>query len=244
MNLQSQIYRQGCLTKADRQEMLQLHCRYFANVAPGTFFSDLEQKQWVIMLRNGSELGGFSTLQILTILVDGRETLFLFSGDTVVDRACRNYPALAGCFGHLILKGLDIAGNRELYWFLISKGYRTYRFLPVFFNEFYPRFDMPTPHSFQKALDAAAQFKFGDSYDAPSGIIRTQGAKDHLKPVMQQVAPGRMRDPHIDFFFKKNPGHVVGDELACITALRRDNLNRSAWRSIRTTPVSWVEHNV
>ena len=27
--------------------------------------------------------------------------------------------------------------HHDLFWFLISKGFRTYRFLPVFFKEFF-----------------------------------------------------------------------------------------------------------
>ena len=47
-------------------------------------------------------------------------------------------PSLAGSFGHFMLRMLKEHRGTPVYWFLISKGYRTYRFLPVFFNRFYP----------------------------------------------------------------------------------------------------------
>ncbi len=241
MKMQTTILRQESLTAADREAMVRLYGKYFAPVRRGTFRKDLEEKHWAIMLRANGQLRGFSTAQLLSLRVDGSERVYLFSGDTIVDKTCWNSPALAGSFGHLILKALELAGGRDLYWFLISKGFRTYRFLPVFFHEFYPRFDKPTPRSFQELLDAVSVSKFGDAYDPDSGIVRASAAKERLLPFMQKIPAGRDADPHIRFFLRKNPGHSRGDELACITALRRENLNRAAWRVIGATPVVWEE---
>jgi len=243
MKVQTTILRQESLAQADREAMVCLYQQYFSSVVNSTFQRDLEEKQWVILLHSNGVLGGFSTAQLFILVVDGSERVCLFSGDTIVDRKFWNSPALAGSFGQLILKALEIAGDRELYWFLISKGYRTYRFLPVFFHEFYPRFDKPTPHRFQEVLDAVSISKFGGAYDRGSGIVRASAKKDRLRQFMQKIPAGREADPHIRFFLQKNPGHTQGDELACIASLRRDNLNKAAWRVIRTTPVVWEEQH-
>ena len=54
---------------------------------------------------------------------------------------------------------LDARPRAEFYWFLISKGYKTYRFLPLFFREFYPRHDAPTPAWAKEILDALGRHK-------------------------------------------------------------------------------------
>ena len=65
---------------------------------------------------------------------------------------------------------LDAHAGTDLYWFLISKGYKTYRFLPVFFHEFYPRWDVPTPSWARAMLDAVARALFPEDYDGEKGI--------------------------------------------------------------------------
>ena len=53
--------------------------------------------------------------------------------------------ALPVAWGRLMLSLEEVGAGQHLYWLLTSKGYKTYRFLPVFFNEFYPCFSSPTP---------------------------------------------------------------------------------------------------
>ncbi len=48
-----------------------------------------------------------------------------------------------------------------LYWYLICSGYRTYLYLPLFYRQFYPRYDQPTPELEQRLLDALGRCKLG-----------------------------------------------------------------------------------
>src|SRR5205823_6261147 len=103
---------------------------------------------WVIQLIDPvtDALCGFSTQALLDVDVAGRRPVkALFSGDTIIDRGHWGVSALTRVWGRLALSLIDALPSTELYWFLISKGYKTYRFLPVFFREFYPRHDAPTP---------------------------------------------------------------------------------------------------
>src|SRR5436309_2239183 len=135
------------VTPAQRDAMFALMERHYENVHRARFDADLDEKDWVILLRDRGtgEIGGFSTQMLLDADVDGRPIKALFSGDTIVDRDRWGDSALSHVWGRLALALIDRAGETELYWFLISKGFRTYRFLPVFFHEFYPRHDRPTP---------------------------------------------------------------------------------------------------
>lgn len=228
------------IRSADAERMLALHCRYYDQVQRETFLGDLSEKDWAILLRDpAGEIAGFSTLQLLALEIDGMGHRFLFSGDTVVGEKHRMSPALAGSFGHVLIRLMEQCGETNLYWFLISKGFRTYRFLPVFFHRFFPVFDQPTPAPVARLLDAVAHHKFGRQYDAASGIIRPGG--DRLNPRAAAVPDYRKKDPHVEFFLRRNPGCGRGDELACLAAITRRNLNRFAWRVINQTPVTWDE---
>ena len=59
----------------------------------------------------------------------------------------------------------------KLYWLLICGGYRTYRFLPIFWQEFYPRYDVTTPPDIADFMEYLAQERFGKNYNLISGVV-------------------------------------------------------------------------
>jgi hypothetical protein len=221
--------------------MFLLHSRYFCNVHRDTFFRDMNGKDWVIILHDARDLVGFSTLQVLRLPVEGIERVFLFSGDTVVDLAHGQDSTLAGCFGHFMLRLMAENGGTPLYWFLISKGYRTYRFLPVYFKKFHPVHDRPTPPDYAALLQTVAAHKFGDAYNKHTGLIHLGGRNDRLRPEMCDIPESRRGDPHVRIFLEHNPEYAAGDELACLADISRENLNKYAWRVIEHTAVTWDE---
>lgn len=241
MSLQASIVRQSRLSTVDRESMLELHARYFSNVRRERFLADLAEKDWVIRLSHLEQIVGFSTQRLMTLRHDGRDRHVLFSGDTIVDRAFWREHELAGAFGHLILRLMAEHGEDGLCWFLISKGYRTYRFLPVFFNRFWPNPLSSADADRPDLLPVVARARYGAAYDEVRGVIVAAGDSDCLRPDMCDVPPSRRRDAYVAFFLERNPGFARGDELACFAELRRDNLNDHAWRVIERTMPVWVE---
>ena len=51
-------------------------------------------------------------------------------------------------------------------------------------------------------------------------------------PEVADVTPERLRDPHVAFFVRRNPGHARGDELCCLAPLTRANFTPAAYRVI------------
>ncbi|OGV43293.1 MAG: hypothetical protein A2X46_06545 [Lentisphaerae bacterium GWF2_57_35] len=238
--IERSITRIDKLSDADKEMMFHLHRKYFCHVVHEIFLKDMNEKEWAIVLREGRNIVGFSSLMMLHHLLDGEKVSFIFSGDTIVDQRYWQTSAIAGSFGHYMLR--MIAEHRHnLYWFLISKGYRTYRFLPVFFNQFYPIHNAPTPDAYQRLLNLAATYKFGHAYDPETGIIKMGRKKDWLRPVMCEIPESRQNDPHVGFFLQRNPTYSQGDELACITQVAECNFNKYAWRVIRQNHVRWDE---
>lgn len=239
--LRAFIVRQSRLTSAERAELFALHQGHFDNVSPARFESDLAEKEWVIQLRHGDQLAGFSTQCVITLPFEGRVRRFLFSGDTIVDRTYWREHLLAGSFGHLMLRLIREHGEGDLYWFLISKGYRTYRFLPVFFQQFIPRPEGLSPPELERLLQHVAEMRYGAAFDPRSGLISPGDNGDRLREELCRVPEGRRIDPYVEFFLKRNPRYSLGHELACLAGIRRDNLNRCAWRVIERTQPVWLE---
>src|SRR5262249_55164729 len=116
---------------------------------------------------------------------------------------------------------------RPEYWLLITSGFRTYRFLPVFWKEFWPRHDAPNR---PPLLDTLAQARFGARYH--EGIVRFN-APQVLRNGLKEIPPGRLTDPHILFFAQNNPVHAAGDELVCLCPLTADNQTVAGRRLVK-----------
>jgi hypothetical protein len=220
------------LTPDDHRQLWSLFTSHYDGAELTQFHRDLSEKQWVITLRRpDSTIVGFST-QVLLPVVGHPESLVLYSGDTVVAAPYRSSTALAGSWGILSLQLIDAYPGQTLYWFLISKGYKTYRYLPVFFREYYPMEVGFMPPRAAAIIDAVARATFGDRYDSGRRIIVAPENGCRLRPDVAPVDQTRLNDRHIQYFVKANPGHARGDELCCLAPLRRDNFTSAAWRVI------------
>jgi len=226
------------VTPAQREEMFRLLERYYENVTREGFLADLAEKEWVIMLSSPQtgELCGFSTQMLMRAAVGGVAVKALFSGDTIVAREHWGDIALARAWGRLALSLIDRHAPSELFWFLISKGYKTYRFLPLFFHEFFPRHDAPTPDWACRLIHGLARHKYPQAYDPATGVIRAGPQKDRVRAGVADPNAKRLRDPHVRYFIKRNPGYARGDELCCLAPLSRANFTPAAYRAIGREP--------
>lgn len=225
------------LTLSERDAMFALMDRNYENMQRDRFESDLSGKDWVILLTDEVTGGvcGFSTQVLLPVSVDGLAVRCVFSGDTIIDREHWGSSALATAFGKLACHWIEAYPDEKLYWYLISKGFRTYRVLPVYFREFFPRYDAPTPARLQAVLDAVSQNQFPDRFDPMLGIVWAKADSDRLRSGIGEITSERLLDPHVQFFAERNPGHACGDELCCIARLAFDNFSAVAERLIRST---------
>lgn len=221
------------ITTNERAAMLRLMEEHYAHVTPERFATDLAEKEWVLeVLDEAGELRGFSTQRLISQTVDGQPILALFSGDTIVHRADWGHSALTQQWGRFALALMSEFAGTPLYWFLISKGYKTYRFLPVFFHEFYPRHDRDTPMEIRSLLAALGGFKFGNQFNAERGVVAAEAESCRLRPGVAELTAERLQDPHVRFFQSRNPGHDHGDELCCLAPLTPQNFTAAAYRVI------------
>lgn len=227
----------GELTPDERERMYTLLTLYFHKVTPTHFERDLAEKEHVILLRDerNDQIQGFSTLKRLRTTVDGRPIAAFFSGDTIVERAYWGESVLSRLWArHVFREAAAIrhtAPGTQVFWFLICSGYKTYRFLPTFFRSFYPAYDRSTPPATRRILDSLAGLKFPNEYDAERGIVRLSRATP-LRPEVAAITTPLLRNPHVAFFAAANPGHIDGDELACLTEIIPDNLTPAGRRML------------
>ncbi len=215
---------------ATEERFFAIHCRYFENTAREIFLRHLREKEKVIVLEDSSGvIQGFSTLKVLCVSTGGQARHAIFSGDTIIEQAYWKSPELVRIFTFYAGRLKKMLGpETALYWFLISKGYKTYRFLPLYARRFYPTFREPFPEKEKQILDAFARALYPGEYNPETGLITFQQPAGNLRPGTAQISAKCLRDADIRFFSQANPDHMKGVELACITELSAANLRSIA----------------
>ena len=207
------------LTALQTKQMYLIMTRYYDNISEDIFLSDLIKKKDVVLLLNeNDDICGFTTLAIFP---HDEYTQLLFSGDTIIEKEYWGENNLSHVW---IINALSHAEkfNGKTYWLLLTKGYKTYKFLHTFFNEFYPRVDTETPQEIQKIIDKFSTEQFGEKYQ--NGVYAA--GKDFLKEEYALINETKLKDKNTAFFLEKNPNYANGDELVCITELCEDNINQ------------------
>lgn len=224
------LVRREDLTAGERDAMLALLQAHFHGVTPESFERDLAAKAWALLLEDEGRLRGFSTLHLWETTPPGEPPCtVVYSGDTIVERGAWGSAALPRAWIAAVRKLRQKYPLGRLWWLLLTSGFRTYRFLPVFWSTFWPRFDAATPPETQERMSFLTRELLGDLYREDEGIVRFPDPQ-RLREGLDDIPTGRLADPHIAFFLERNPGWREGDELVCLTEIAEGNLTRAGRR--------------
>lgn len=218
------------LPPAIKAEMFDIFRRYYQDVSKVRFHADLADKDEVMLIKDQrGRLVGFSSLKVYETCYAGERIHVIFSGDTVIEREFWGTQSLS--FGWIRNAG-RIRGSRDgrLFWFLIVKGHRTYRYLPSFAETFYPDWRAAEARHMRGLADHLASAMFGDSYDPAIGIIRFPERRGSLADDWSEPSPRECLREDVRFFLERNPGFRDGDELVCLCELSPENLKPIARR--------------
>ena len=205
-----------------------LYQLYYDPTDRAVFERDFRAKTWVIVLSDpqGRDVG-FSTIAERVDVVGARRIRSLFSGDTIIEQAFWGEQTLP-------YRWIELAGaikaqepDAPVYWFLISKGHRTYRYMPGFTYAHFPHAGGETPEEIAEIMRVLGQGTFGDAYDQQAGIVRAGHMPTRLRAAFDGM-DGTGRNRHAAFFAAANPGYAQGDELLCLCELSADNLRPRA----------------
>jgi hypothetical protein len=222
-------------TARQRDEMFTLLSQHFDCVDRDQFERDLAEKNWIIEIRRDGCLLGFSTLLVVEVEFDGEAITAIYSGDTIVAREAWSSPALARTWIHSVNTLRAAFPARRCYWLLLTSGFRTYRFLPVFWRDFFPRFDAETPPASRRLLDYLARIQYGADFNPATGLVRFPHPQ-MLAGSLAALPAARLDDPHVAFFLARNPGFAAGDELVCLTEICESNLTAAGRRMVDAGP--------
>lgn len=204
----------------DIVRMHEIFVGYYDNVELEVFLGDMGKKTGVFIMRAGDgaaeRIVGFSTIMHLDLSVEGRRARGIFSGDTIVERQFWGSRSLQRAFvGHVIRQRLANP-FRPLYWFLISKGYKTYLLLARNFPEFHPQRGTPQPALESLVIDYCEAL-FPGKLNRQTMVLEFGEDANRLKADVAVITDEmRERDADIRFFESRNPTWQQGTELPCI----------------------------
>lgn len=212
-------------SEAEISAMYLLMDEFYDNTDEAVFRRDFFDKDYclALYLEDGS-LVGFTTQKVLELDVEGKKVNGMFSGDTIIHK---DYWGDIELFKVWARFWFDFAEKyEEFYWFLICKGYKTYRIMPLFWKEFYPNYRMETPEYEQKIINAYASYLYPDEYNPKTGVIEYKSVKDKLKNGVANVGEREMKNKDIAFFCKANPNYADGNDIACIAKIDKKILKK------------------
>jgi hypothetical protein len=207
------------LYEAQIEEMYKLFEMFYENVSFERFKNDLNAKtRVIIMLDNKKRIQGFSTLYDFDFYHHNKNYRILYSGDTIIAPDYWGTSALTLEFlkNMIILKAKY--PTRPVWWFLISKGFKTYLLLANNFINYYPRYDLETPMEQESLIQQLSEKLYPGKYNAQTGVIEfSMEEHERLRESIAPITPELMEKyPKIKFFQQKNPDWKKGHELACI----------------------------
>ena len=219
------------LKSAQREGLWALFSQFYEHVERASFLADLEAKDDIILLWSpAGTVAGFSTLQLQALPVSSLpgeeasagELLVVFSGDTIIEPRYWGQTALQVAFFHYVVNVKQQHRDEQVYWHLISKGYKTYLLMTRNFPNCWPRVGRETPALPAKILDHISRERFGSAWYPGRGIIQHAASMGRLREQVAPIGEPLLADPDIAFFVAHNPGHVDGDELSCLAAVDED----------------------
>lgn len=201
--------------------MYELFKVYYQNTPFSQFLEDFSKKTGahIAKRKTDGKVVGFSTAVATNIMgPKGKEVRVLFSGDTVMSKEYWGTTAFPQSFFRWLLAERLAHPTTEMYWFLISMGYRTYLILANNFYKYYPNIDGDDPHLREVAF-AASEHLFPGTLNRETGLLDFGDDACALSDFVTPITDKERAVPKIAFFESRNPGWAQGDEMACVGSL-------------------------
>ena len=230
LNLSFQLIEVKDINDKQRQRMFELMVDSYNKVKEDNFLIDLNKKNWAGIISDEDELvQGFTTFAINPGGSGTDSYHVLFSGDTIIAHEYWGSQVMMKGWCRAVGSIIAADPHKKWYWYLLSKGHRTYMYLPLFFEKYYPNPDSEDDNlSLQRIAAAISPKIFGDDWKPNEGIIRFEHSQGELKPEWVSATFQKKGSKYAQYFLERNPHFHQGEELVCIAPIYPENMKRSA----------------
>lgn len=219
-------------SRTTREACFRLLAKHFAGVTWEQFQNDFLEKKYVAILRREGVVVGFSTM--VTVPVYDRNHILhqvAFSGDTAVEFDARNSIGFGTALSSFFKENISEYGDGNVWYILISKGWRTYKAMEFMFHSFAPCPTREILTEEKEIVSAFAKMRYPSRFDEEGLVLRSYSGDQRLSEGSPDlVVPDSMLG---NFFVDKNPNFAQGDELICIANISHANFTRAFQRCFR-----------
>ena len=216
----------------DIDRMFYLMDESYDHVTRKVFEKDLFAKDYVGIMTHDGVIHGFTTYAV-NPHNSGTDTYnILFSGDTIISPDYWGSQILLESWSRTVGTLLSKDPDKKWYWYLLSKGHRTYMYLPLFFADYYPSPFETKDESFKVIADKCSTLFYGDQYIREKGVVKFVENLGALKKELIEATYKKKKSTFASFFLEKNPEFYKGDELVCVSEISRENMIRNARRCV------------
>jgi hypothetical protein len=199
------------------REMFKVFCRYYENTSLEQFMTDFGKKAGAFVIRRKVDdaIVGFSTMGIYYLTVDGRKIRGIFSGDTILEKEYWGNRAMNAAFVKRLLWEAIKDPFTPQYWFLISKGYKTFLLLTRNFPDYYPHPEHENAHLKHIVASYCDELYLG-YLNRDRMVLDFGEGYNCLKNEVTPITDKQRQEADIAFFEKCNPDWERGTELPCV----------------------------
>jgi hypothetical protein len=158
---------------------------------------------------------GFTGLRIDPITLQcGSRILTIYFGQTYVLDDYRGRQLLPWTGTLFLLKSRLKHPLLPMYIWYDAISYKSYMILARHVKEFFPRRGVSTPTIVRQIIDQMGIRHYPGQYDQTTG--RVIKPSNRLKKHVARLSPKDLKDPDIEYYVRRNPGHEKGDGLICV----------------------------
>lgn len=214
------------LSEQELKRLYSLMEQAYEEISFERFLEDLLKKQLVLLLMDSeSQVQGFTTFAVNPGQTGTAEYAILFSGDTIIHPNYWGSLALLKGWCAAVAQLMRAYPHKVWYWFLLSKGHRTYLFLPLFFKTYIPCLNAAeVPSHWYAIQERTAALLYPEYYRPGDKVLHFKQSLGQLIPELAKSSFDKQYNPHVELFLQLNPGFEKGDELLCFTQIHPDNM--------------------
>jgi len=230
------------ITVNDIKQMYDLYAAYYENTSLDIFLNDLSKKTGAIMVvrKSDGKVVGFSTQQVLELDIHGKKVRGVFSGDTIVEPRYWGNNKLGVVFYRFLIREKFRRPWVPFYWFLISKGYKTYMLMVNNCYKYYPNV-AGNKGEYVEITKAYCNQLFPEYFDPQSMLLDFGEQYVRLKETVAEITPElAAANEHIRYFEQMNPTWRRGTEMPCLGSIDMG----SALYSFYARPMKWIRKNI
>ncbi len=225
----------------EMDRLWQIYSQNYQNTSKEEFLNDIKAKQKIFIGRDTGDqsIQGFSTLEIYKHTFQNKTYGVFYSGDTMILPDYWGQKALHFQFAKEFIFWKLKNPFTPLYWLLIVMGYKTYLIMAKNSIHYWPNYKTKTPDKIQELMHSLAKNKFGSCYHESTGVVRPQTSEVtfiHPKALFTQSV---LKLPEVQFLNSKNPNHLKGEELVCLSHLNVFTFCNIFYRTLKKIVRKW-----